>query len=160
RASALERAGHPEMVGMEMRDEHTADVGKVDPRVREPGAQDGLRLRGVQPGVDERVASGALDEVGVHAAERERERKLDAPDAGRDDVRAQRRSFARVITATMVILRPVRLAAQDTALSRQRPAVRIRYGLPVRSRLCSRRVRHHAYATGPEVSLPGPLGPA
>src|SRR6267142_4735273 len=115
-----------------MRDEHASQILDPDPGVREPAAQRLFGLRGVQAGVDEAPAALALDQVGVHdreAADREGDR--DAPDARRDEVAQRARGPRQVTLGTMGGLRPVRLAAQDTALSRQRPPVRIRYGLPV-----------------------------
>jgi hypothetical protein len=62
--------------------------------------------------VDERVPGRALDEVRVDAPQSERERKGDAPNAGRDDRGVQRDgSFAELITDRMVTSRPVRLEA-------------------------------------------------
>jgi hypothetical protein len=116
---------------MKVRDENTLDVFDADPRVRQTGPKRLLRLRGVQSGVDEAPAVSTLDQIGVDdgkTADGEGDR--DAPDAGRDKI-AQRAMGPRAVTlGTMERLRPVRLAAQDTALSRQRPPVRIRYGLP------------------------------
>jgi hypothetical protein len=62
--------------------------------------------------VDERVAGGAFEQVGVDASEGEWQRKRDTPDARRDDRRVQRAgSFMKLITDRMVISRPVRLEA-------------------------------------------------
>src|SRR5438876_12369416 len=97
---------------MEVGDEHSAHVLDGDAGFRERRPKHGLRVRGMEAGVDERVSRRPFDEIGVHAAESEWQRELDAPDARRDYRCLQReRSFAKVITGTMVFSRPVRLVA-------------------------------------------------
>ena len=122
-AGIADRAGHPEVIRMQVRDEGGPDVRHGDRGVGETGAQHSLRFRGVHPAVDDRPAAIAFDQIDVHRAERwDREGEHEAPDARRDVLDGRHAD-------RMVGLRPVRLAAQDTALSRQRPPVRIRYGL-------------------------------
>jgi hypothetical protein len=97
---------------MQMRDEHPPHVFQRDARVGERGAKCGLGFLRVHPGVDECVPGRTLDQVRVDVSQSERERKQNAPDAGRDDRSVQRKgSFVKLMTGRMVIPRPVRLVA-------------------------------------------------
>jgi hypothetical protein len=120
---------------MKMRDEDVLYVFDADPRLGESTAQRLFGLGGVETSIDEAPTMRSFDQIGVDDRKTtDRERDGDAPDAGRNEI-AQRAMGPREVTlGTMERLRPVRLAAQDTALSRQRPPVRIRYGLHVRDR--------------------------
>ena len=68
-AGVTDRAGHPEVIGVQVRDERGANVRHADPRVGEPRPERGLRLRGVHPAIDDRPAAIALDEIDVHRAQ-------------------------------------------------------------------------------------------